>query len=50
LTGFSAVIRERLKAVSPEVVNELFESDALELIYIHLMSLGNIERLRGQAG
>lgn len=50
LTGFSVISRERLKALPAEVVQDLFERDALELIYVHLMSVKNIEALRDLAG
>ena len=45
LTGFQTISRERLKALDADVVKALFDNDALELIYIHLMSLANMETL-----
>lgn len=45
LTGFSAVSRERLKGLGPEAVSRLFETDALELIYLHLASLSHMEAM-----
>ncbi len=45
ITGFSTVSRERLKALDADVVKSIFDSDALELIYLHLMSMTNIETL-----
>lgn len=45
LTGFQTVSRDRLKALPADAVKTLFDSDALELIYLHLSSLGNIDLL-----
>lgn len=45
LTGFMAVNREKLKALSDEQLAELHKSDALELIYIHLQSMRNFNRM-----
>ncbi len=45
LRGFMTVDRQRLKALQPETVRELFASDALEGIYLHLASLRNLQRL-----
>lgn len=45
LTGFQTVSRERLKALPVDVVKSMFDSDALELIYLHLASLGNMENV-----
>ncbi|MEM7190252.1 MAG: SapC family protein, partial [Pseudomonadota bacterium] len=50
LTGFHVVSRERLKALSEDVVSDLFKRDALELIYYHIASLRNMERLRDLTG
>jgi hypothetical protein len=51
LGGFKSVDREKLKALSGETLEELVESEALELIYAHLLSLKNIRgmvrRFRG---
>lgn len=41
LTGFQAVDRKRLKALSPETLAQLAGTDELELIYLHLQSLRN---------
>lgn len=41
LTGFMAVNREKLKALSGEQLSELAKSDGLELLYLHLQSLNN---------
>lgn len=45
LRGFYVVNREKLKALSDENALELFKKDGLELIYAHIMSLGNMNRL-----
>jgi len=49
LRGFRMVNRERLKALPAETVNELFASDALEVLYLHLASLRNLQRLGERA-
>lgn len=45
LTGFHVVSRDRLKALSPDHLTQLVASDAMELIYLHLQSVGNFENL-----
>ncbi|MEM1160113.1 MAG: SapC family protein [Pseudomonadota bacterium] len=50
LTGFHVISKERLKALPEDVVKDLFERDALELIYYHLASIRNMERLRDLTG
>jgi hypothetical protein len=45
LGGFLCVSRERLKKLKQTKLAELCHSDQLELIYAHLLSLGNLERL-----
>jgi len=45
LTGFYVVSREKLKAVSDADALDLFKKDGLELIYAHLSSLPNFNRL-----
>ena len=50
LTGFQTISRERLKALSAETVKSMFDSDALELIYLHLSSLGNMENIVPEQG
>ena len=51
LAGFQVVSREKLNALSAEVIHDLFKSGALELIYSHLQSLSNfgamVDRLAG---
>jgi hypothetical protein len=46
LGGFMAVNREKLKALPPETLAQLAKTDELELIYMHLQSLRNFDRLR----
>ncbi len=46
LSGFMAVSRTRLKELPAETVAELLRTDELELIYLHLNSMRNFERLR----
>ncbi len=46
LGGFMAVSRDRLKALPAETLAELAQTDELELIYMHLNSLRNFDRLR----
>ena len=52
LTGFMAVNRDRLKALSAEKLAELAKTDELELLYLHLQSMRNfaamVERLGGK--
>jgi hypothetical protein len=50
LGGFMAVNREKLKVLPSETIAELAKSDELELIYIHLHSLRNFDRLRERLG
>ena len=45
LTGFLAVNRKKLKALTAKQVDGLFKTDELELIYLHLQSLRNFEVL-----
>ncbi len=45
LRGFMGVNRERLKTIEPDTLSELVKSNHMELIYAHLSSLDNIERL-----
>jgi hypothetical protein len=56
LNGLSVVDESKLRALDREIVQELFVSGGLAVVYAHLMSLGNlgalVERLskRGTAG
>jgi hypothetical protein len=45
LSGFLAVSRAKLKALSAKQVEGLFKTDELELIYLHLQSMRNFEVL-----
>ncbi|GGY73321.1 peptidase [Cellvibrio zantedeschiae] len=45
LGGFFVVKRENLKAISDEEALDLFKKDGLELIYAHMNSLSNFNRL-----
>jgi len=53
LSGFLAVNRTKLKDLPAETLAELVKTDELELIYLHLHSMRNFQRLRerlAQAG
>lgn len=50
VTGFFVINKDRLKALSDEVVKDFFERDVLELIYYHMLSMRNMEKLRNLAG
>lgn len=43
--GFQCVSREKLKGLAPDKLQGLMQSGKLELIYAHLLSLGNIQSL-----
>ena len=45
LTGFYAVKREKIKELADEKLVQMVKSDALELIYYHILSLGNFKSL-----
>jgi len=45
LTGLLVVDEQQLKQLGKDVVDELFRSGALALVYAHLLSLGNLSRL-----
>ncbi|HOY24369.1 MAG TPA: SapC family protein, partial [Cellvibrio sp.] len=45
LGGFFVVKREKLKAIGDADALDLFKKDGLELIYAHLHSLSNFNRL-----
>ena len=45
LGGFMCVNRSRLQALAPDKLSELMKSDQLELIFAHLNSLTNLEKL-----
>jgi hypothetical protein len=46
LSGFSAVQRGRLKTLSSAVLADLLNSDELELIFTHLVSMRNFETVK----
>ncbi len=46
LSGFMAVNREKMKALPGDKLAELAKTDELELLYLHLQSMRNFERLR----
>ena len=46
LTGFMAVDRKKLKALSGDRLSELAKTDELELIYLHLESIRNFADVR----
>ena len=48
LGGFMTVDRAKLKALPGERLAELAASDELEMLYLHLHSMRNFERLRGR--
>jgi hypothetical protein len=50
LGGFMGISRERLKSLPGKVLTQLAQTDELELIYTHLQSLRNFERLRERLG
>lgn len=45
LTGFFRINRECLKSIPREALAEMFDTDELELCFIHLQSLSNVEGL-----
>ncbi len=50
LGGFMGISRERLKALPGEALAGLAKTNELELIYMHLHSLRNFDRLRDRLG
>ena len=50
LSGFLGISREKLKALAPETLSDLINTDQMELIYAHLSSLDNIETLIQRLG
>ncbi|HEU5018645.1 MAG TPA: SapC family protein [Pseudolabrys sp.] len=46
LGGFMAVNRERLKALPGEKLTELAKTDELELLYLHLQSMRNFDKVK----
>lgn len=49
VTGFHVVSRERLKEVTGDKLEDFFKRDVIELVYYHLVSLRNMEKLRDKA-
>jgi hypothetical protein len=45
LTGFKIVNRDKLKALLGDVLAQMIKTDELELIFLHLFSLRNLNRL-----
>lgn len=45
LAGFSAVNREKLKELSGETLEQMLKTDELELLFVHLQSLNNLQPL-----
>lgn len=43
--GFSTVDRERLKSIADADLRAMFDTDELELVFLHLHSLGNVQKL-----
>jgi hypothetical protein len=46
LGGFMAVSRDRMKKLSADTLAKLMASDELELVYLHLQSMRNFNRMR----
>jgi len=46
LNGFSVIDRKKLKALEPQTLAELAQTDELELIYLHLQSMRNFVALK----
>ena len=46
VTGFHVVSRDKLKEIGPELLADFFKRDVLELIYYHMASMRNMEKLR----
>ena len=50
LGGFFGINRDKLKALKPEQLAELLKSDEMELIFAHLSSLSNLDKLMQRLG
>jgi len=50
LSGFFVVNRDKLKKLSAEKLAELAQTDELEMIYLHLSSLGNLRKTIARVG
>lgn len=49
LGGFQTIVRDRLKAIPEAELKDMFTTDELELCFVHLHSLQNINRLGSKA-
>ncbi len=49
LSGFSAINRDKLKALTGETLERMLRNDELELLFIHLQSLNNLQPLLAKA-
>jgi hypothetical protein len=47
--GIQKISRERLKRIPEDSLRQMFATDELELCYLHLHSLANLDRLRDRA-
>lgn len=45
LTGFKTINKQKLKTISDEDLRQLFLNDGLELIYLHLHSMRNLNKM-----
>lgn len=45
LSGFQAVNRDKIKALDGDTLKALAQTDELELLYVHLQSMQNLDRL-----
>lgn len=45
LSGFQVVNREKLKAIEPDVLKQMFDTDELECTYLHLHSLRHFNEM-----
>lgn len=50
LSGFELVSRERLRAITPDQLTALFGSEDLELIYLHIHSMRNLQATAERLG
>ncbi len=50
LTGFSAINRQKLKALPAQELEQLVKNDGMELIFLHLQSLRNFNVMLGKVG
>ncbi len=49
LTGFKVINRQKLKDLSAQALHELMANDSLELIYMHLQSMSNLNKMIQQS-